>query len=72
MKIMLVIILALSIVTIIHNESFGEKKTFFDSVKFIPLAIEHWVAEFSKITRVPNSMQYPEPNNILFLVLNRV
>jgi len=35
MKIMLVIILALSIIAIAHNEVFAEKNTFVDSIKFI-------------------------------------
>jgi len=35
MKKLLVLILALSIATIMYNESFAEKSTFFDSVKFI-------------------------------------
>jgi len=45
MKIMLVVILALSIVSIIHNESFAEKNTFFDSVKFIQYLDENTALE---------------------------
>ena len=35
MKKMLVIILALSIIAITHNESFAENNTFVESIKFI-------------------------------------
>ncbi|MFQ5497159.1 MAG: ABC transporter substrate-binding protein [Nitrosopumilus sp.] len=45
MKKMLVIILALSIVTLIDNESFAEKNTFFDSVKFIQYLDENTALE---------------------------
>ena len=45
MKIMLVIMLALSVVSIIHNESFAEKNTFFDSVKFIQYLDENTALE---------------------------
>ena len=45
MKIMLVVILSLSIVSIIHNESFAEKNTFFDSVKFIQYLDENTALE---------------------------
>ena len=38
-------ILALSIVTVIHNESFAEKNTFFDSVKFIQYLDENTALE---------------------------
>ena len=45
MKKLLVVILALSIVTIMHNESFAEKNTFFDSVKFIQYLDENTALE---------------------------
>jgi peptide/nickel transport system substrate-binding protein len=45
MKKLLVLILALSIVTIMHNESFAEKSTFFDSVKFIQYLDENTALE---------------------------
>lgn len=45
MKIMLVVILALSMATIMHNESFAEKNTFFDSVKFIQYLDENTALE---------------------------
>jgi len=45
MKKLLVLILALSIVTIMYNESFAEKSTFFDSVKFIQYLDENTALE---------------------------
>ncbi len=45
MKKLLVVILALSIATIMHNESFAEKSTFFDSVKFIQYLDENTALE---------------------------
>ena len=45
MKKMLVVILALSITLGIHNESFAEKNTFFDSVKFIQYLDENTALE---------------------------
>jgi len=45
MKKMLVTILALLIITLIHNESFAEKNTFFDSVKFIQYLDENTALE---------------------------
>jgi len=45
MKKMLVLILALSIATIMYNESFAEKSTFFDSVKFIQYLDENTALE---------------------------
>jgi peptide/nickel transport system substrate-binding protein len=45
MKKMLVFILALSIITIIHNESFAEKNTFVDSIKFIQYLDENTALE---------------------------
>jgi len=45
MKKLLVLILALSMVTIMHNESFAEKNTFFDSVKFIQYLDENTALE---------------------------
>jgi len=45
MKKLLVVILALSIVTIMYNESFAEKSTFFDSVKFIQYLDENTALE---------------------------
>jgi len=43
MKKLLVIILALSIGTIMSSESFAEKSTFFDSVKFIQYLDENTI-----------------------------
>jgi len=45
MKKMLVAILALSIMPIVYNESFAEKNTFFDSVKFIQYLDENTALE---------------------------
>lgn len=45
MKKLLVIILALSIATLMYNESFAEKNTFFDSVKFIQYLDENTALE---------------------------
>jgi len=45
MKKLLVFILALSIATIMYNESFAEKSTFFDSVKFIQYLDENTALE---------------------------
>ncbi|MFQ5475533.1 MAG: ABC transporter substrate-binding protein [Nitrosopumilus sp.] len=45
MKKLLVIILALSIATIMYDESFAEKSTFFDSVKFIQYLDENTALE---------------------------
>ena len=45
MRKLLVIILALSIATIMYNESFAEKNTFFDSVKFIQYLDENTALE---------------------------
>ena len=45
MKKWLVIILALSIASITYNESFGERNTFFDSVKFIQYLDENTALE---------------------------
>jgi len=45
MKKLLVVILALSIATIMYNESFAEKSTFFDSVKFIQYLDENTALE---------------------------
>ena len=45
MKKMLVMILALSIVAITHNESFAEKNTFVDSIKFIQYLDENTALE---------------------------
>ncbi|MDH3657416.1 MAG: ABC transporter substrate-binding protein [Nitrosopumilus sp.] len=45
MKKLLVIMLALSIVTVMYNESFAEKSTFFDSVKFIQYLDENTALE---------------------------
>ncbi len=42
---MLVIVLALSIVPIMYNESMAEKNTFFDSVKFIQYLDENTALE---------------------------
>ena len=45
MKKMLVIILALSMIVITHNESFGERNTFVDSIKFIQYLDENTALE---------------------------
>jgi peptide/nickel transport system substrate-binding protein len=45
MKKMLVIILALSVTSILYDESFAEKNTFFDSVKFIQYLDENTALE---------------------------
>ncbi len=45
MKKLLVVLLALSIATILYNESFAEKSTFFDSVKFIQYLDENTALE---------------------------
>ncbi|MDC3253987.1 ABC transporter substrate-binding protein [Nitrosopumilus sp.] len=45
MRKMLVIILALSIIAITHNESFAEKNTFVDSIKFIQYLDENTALE---------------------------
>ena len=45
MKRMLVIILALSIIVIAHNEVFAEKNTFVDSIKFIQYLDENTALE---------------------------
>jgi len=45
MKKLLVLILALSIVALMYNESFAEKNTFFDSVKFIQYLDENTALE---------------------------
>ena len=45
MKKLLVVILALSIATMMYNESFAEKGTFFDSVKFIQYLDENTALE---------------------------
>ena len=42
---MLVIILALSIIAITHNESFAEKNTFVESIKFIQYLDENTALE---------------------------
>jgi peptide/nickel transport system substrate-binding protein len=44
-KSLVIIILVISIVPIIHNESFAEKNTFFDSVKFIQYLDENTALE---------------------------
>jgi peptide/nickel transport system substrate-binding protein len=44
-KLLVIIILVFSIVPIIHNESFAEKNTFFDSVKFIQYLDENTALE---------------------------
>ncbi|MDH3853508.1 MAG: ABC transporter substrate-binding protein [Nitrosopumilus sp.] len=44
-KLLVIIILVISIVPIIHNESFAEKNTFFDSVKFIQYLDENTALE---------------------------
>lgn len=45
MKLLLVFILALVFVSLIHNDSFAEKSTFFDSVKFIQYLDENTALE---------------------------
>ena len=45
MKKLLVMVLALSIVTLMYNESYAEKNTFFDSVKFIQYLDENTALE---------------------------
>ncbi|MBI2128551.1 MAG: ABC transporter substrate-binding protein, partial [Nitrosarchaeum sp.] len=45
MKLLLVFILALTVVFLIHNDSFAEKSTFFDSVKFIQYLDENTALE---------------------------
>jgi len=45
MKLLLVFILALIVVSLIHNDSFAEKSTFFDSVKFIQYLDENTALE---------------------------
>jgi len=45
MKKMLVVILALAIITVIQNESFAEKNTFVDSIKFIQYLDENTALE---------------------------
>ncbi len=45
MKKLIVLILVLSIPTIMYNESFAEKSTFFDSVKFIQYLDENTALE---------------------------
>ena len=45
MKLLLVFILALTVVSLIHNDSFAEKSTFFDSVKFIQYLDENTALE---------------------------
>ena len=45
MKKMLVIILAFSVTSIFYDESFAEKNTFFDSVKFIQYLDENTALE---------------------------
>jgi peptide/nickel transport system substrate-binding protein len=45
MKKMLVIILAFSVSSILYDESFAEKNTFFDSVKFIQYLDENTALE---------------------------
>ncbi len=45
MKLLLVFILALAVVSLIHNDSFAEKSTFFDSVKFIQYLDENTALE---------------------------
>ncbi|QLH03831.1 ABC transporter substrate-binding protein [Nitrosopumilus cobalaminigenes] len=45
MKKMLVILLAVSAIPFLHNESFGERNTFFDSVKFIQYLDENTALE---------------------------
>ena len=44
-KLLVIIILVISIIPIIHNESFAEKNTFFDSVKFIQYLDENTALE---------------------------
>ena len=45
MKIMLVVLLAISAISIFGNESFAEKNTFFESVKFIQYLDENTALE---------------------------
>jgi len=45
MKLLLVFILALTVISLIHNDSFAEKSTFFDSVKFIQYLDENTALE---------------------------
>ena len=45
MKKLLVVILAILIATIMYDESFAEKNTFFDSVKFIQYLDENTALE---------------------------
>jgi peptide/nickel transport system substrate-binding protein len=45
MKKMLVFILALAIITVMQNESFAEKNTFVDSIKFIQYLDENTALE---------------------------
>ena len=45
MKLLLVFILALVVVSLIHRDSFAEKSTFFDSVKFIQYSDENTALE---------------------------
>ena len=45
MKKMLVVILAFSVSSILYDESFAEKNTFFDSVKFIQYLDENTALE---------------------------
>ncbi len=45
MKLLLVFILALAVASLIHNDSFAEKSTFFDSVKFIQYLDENTALE---------------------------
>ena len=45
MKLLLVFILALTVISLIHNDSFAEKSTFFDSVKFIQYLDENTAFE---------------------------
>ena len=45
MKLLPVFILALTVVSLIHNDSFAEKSTFFDSVKFIQYLDENTALE---------------------------
>jgi peptide/nickel transport system substrate-binding protein len=45
MKLLLVFILALTVISLIYNDSFAEKSTFFDSVKFIQYLDENTALE---------------------------
>jgi len=45
MKIMLVVLLAISAISIFGNESFAEKNTFFESIKFIQYLDENTALE---------------------------